>query len=223
MFGLLGEKIGMTQVYDADGAFIPVTVVRVLPNVITAIMTKDKNGYNAVQLGYGDQKESRLNKPQAAALKKAGIKPVRLLKEFRTEKSADFKVGTMITAKSFSVGETVDIQGRSKGRGFQGVMKRWHFAGGRDSHGCSLSHRVPGSVGQRAYPGRVFPGKKMPGQMGDKTSTMENLTIVGVEAEQNLILIKGALPGGSHASLSIMPHAADFEKRVLAADSSAAS
>jgi large subunit ribosomal protein L3 len=217
MLGIIGEKIGMTQIYDNEAGFVvPVTVVRVLPNVVTAIRTKEKCGYNAVQLGYGEQKESRISKSVLGTLKKAGIKPVKVLKEFRTDRSVDYKVGTLLTAKTLVAGDKIDVQGTSKGRGFQGVMKRHNFKGGRDSHGNSLSHRVPGSIGQRAYPGRVFPGKKMPGHMGDVTVTLKNLVIVGVEVEQNLILIKGAIPGGNRMRVSIIPHSADFEKRALA-------
>lgn len=216
MLGLIGEKIGMTQIYDQNGAFVTVTVLRVQPNVVTAIRTKEKNGYNAVQLGYGEQKESRLSKAVMGSLKKSGLKPVRLMKEFRTDKSADFKVGMMVSAKTLAIGDVIDVQSRSKGRGFQGVMKRWNFAGGRDSHGCSLSHRVPGSIGQRAYPGRVFPGKKMPGQMGDMITTLKNLKVVGIEVEQNLLLISGNIPGGTKAIVRILPIKADFEQRTLA-------
>lgn len=216
MLGLIGEKIGMTQIYDQNGAFVTVTVLRVQPNVVTAIRTKEKNGYNAVQLGYGEQKESRLSKAVMGSLKKSGLKPVRLMKEFRTDKSADFKVGMMVSAKTLAIGDVIDVQSRSKGRGFQGVMKRWNFAGGRDTHGCSLSHRVPGSIGQRAYPGRVFPGKKMPGQMGDMITTLKNLKVVGIEVEQNLLLISGNIPGGTKAIVRILPIKADFEQRTLA-------
>jgi large subunit ribosomal protein L3 len=216
MLGLIGEKIGMTQIYDQNGAFVTVTVLRVHPNVVTAIRTKEKNGYNAVQLGYGEQKESRLSKAVMGSLKKSGLKPVRLMKEFRTDKSGDFKIGMTVSAKTLAVGDVIDVQSRSKGRGFQGVMKRWNFAGGRDTHGCSLSHRVPGSIGQRAYPGRVFPGKKMPGQMGDMITTLKNLKVVGIEVEQNLLLITGSIPGGSKAIVRILPIKADFEQRALA-------
>lgn len=213
--GIVGEKVGMTQIYAEDGAFIPVTVVKVGANVVCGIKLADKHGYAGIQIGYGEKREILVNKPQRGYFKKNKLKNFGLLKEFRTDNSADFTVGAELKADLLTVGEKVDVQGTSKGKGFQGVMKRWHFSGGPDSHGCSVSHRVPGSIGQRAYPGRVFPGKKMPGQMGDKTVTLKNLTVVGVEAEQGLVLIRGAVPGARGTKICIYPLAGDFEARVL--------
>lgn len=215
MLGLLGEKLGMTQVYDEEGSLVPVTVVRVAPNVVTGVRTKEKNGYEAVQLGSGETKESRLKKPVAGYFKKNQLKLLSVLREFSVEKSLEFKVGAEIRASVFQAGEGVEVQGESKGKGFQGVMKRWHFAGGHDSHGCSLSHRAPGSIGQRAYPGRVMRGMKMGGHMGADTVTVKNLKIVAVEAEQNLVLVKGALPGANNSRVVIYSQAKDFVRRVL--------
>lgn len=215
MLGLVGEKVGMTQVYDEDGSFVPVTIVRVCPNVVTAIRTKEKNGYDAIQLGYKNQKEKRLNKPQVGFFKKNKLNPVSVLKEFRTDKAVDFKVGAEVSVSSFQKDDVIDIQGTSKGKGFQGVMKRWGFGGGPDSHGASVSHRVPGSIGQRSYPGRVFPGKKLPGHMGDRTVTTKNLKVVGIEAEQNLLLVKGSVPGAKNSIVYIYSHAQGFVDRLL--------
>lgn len=215
MIGIVGEKIGMTQIYAEDGAFIPVTVVRVGTNVICAVKLAEKHGYSGIQVGYGEKREKLVNKPQRGYFKKNKLKNFGLLREFRTDKSDNFPIGAELTAELLNVGDKIDVQGTSKGKGFQGVMKRWHFAGGADSHGCSVSHRVPGSIGQRAYPGRVFPGKKMPGQMGDQTVTLKNLTVVGIELEQDLVLIRGAVPGARGAKICIYPLAGDFEARVL--------
>lgn len=215
MLGLVGEKIGMIQIYGQDGAMVPVTVIRVQPNVVTAIRTVKANGYSGIQVGFGEKKESRVNKPQRAYFKKHNLKAFGFLTEFRIDSAESFQLGAEFKAACLKVGEVIDVQGRSKGKGFQGVMRRWNFAGGRDTHGCSLSHRVPGSIGQRAYPGRVFPGKKMPGHMGDETVTTKNLTIVGVEAEQNLVLIRGAVPGAKNSKVFLYPQAKDFSERVL--------
>ena len=215
MLGLVAKKIGMTQIFDEHGALVPVTVLQLTSNVVSQVKTVAKEGYSSIQIGFGVQKEQRLNKPQREFFKKNNLKPCAVLKEFRTNKADQFSVGMELNAGALIIGDVVDIQATSKGRGFQGVMKRWHFAGGRDSHGCSVSHRVPGSIGQRAYPGRVFPGKKMPGHMGDKTITTKNLKIVGVEIEQNLILVRGNVPGAKNAQVSIYPRATDFADRVL--------
>jgi large subunit ribosomal protein L3 len=217
MSGLIGEKIGMTQVYDAEGNFVPVTVVKVTPNVVVSVKTKDRDGYNAVQVGFGEAKASRKNKPLMGQFKKSGVAPQKLLQEFRTDRAAEYKVGKALLASSLIIGDIVKVQATSKGKGFQGVMKRWHFKGGRDSHGCSLSHRVPGSIGQRTSPGRVFLNKKLPGHMGDRAITTLNLPIIGIEAEQNLILIGGCIPGPNHARVTITPRIIKaFEDRALA-------
>lgn len=217
MSGLIGEKLGMTQVYDSEGNFVPVTVVKVLPNVVVAVKTKDRDGYDAVQVGFGEAKASRQNKPRAGQFKKTGVAPQKLLREFRTGRAGEYVVGKALLASALSVGDIVKVQGPSKGKGFQGVMRRWHFKGGRDSHGCSLSHRVPGSIGMRTSPGRVFLNKKLPGHMGDRIITTLNLPVVGIEAEQNLILIGGSIPGPNHAKVTITPRIVKaFEDRALA-------
>ena len=216
MLGLIGKKLGTTQIYAESGAVIPVTVVRILSNVVSAVKTQERHGYNAVQLAYGVQKEGRLNKAELGQLKARKLKPYRGIKEFRTAQSAAFKTGAALDLSSVAVGDKVNIQGVSKGKGFQGVMKRYHFAGGCDSHGTSVAHRVPGSIGQGTYPGRVIKGKKMPGHMGDRTVTVKNLEIAGIEAEQQVLLFKGAVPGGKNATIYIYPQDKDFEGKVLA-------
>jgi len=216
MLGLIGKKLGMTQVYGDDGVVVPVTIVEVLPNVVTALLTNDKNGYNAVQLGNQEQKESRMTKPLVGKFKKIKLPTFYNIKEFRTDRAQDYKVGQKITIEHLEIGEKINIQGQSKGKGFQGVMKRYHFSGGNDSHGNSVSHRVPGSIGQNTSPGRVIPGKRMPGHMGDETVTVKNLEIVGKEVEQNLVLIKGAVPGSRSSKVVLYPHSMEFENKILA-------
>lgn len=217
MSGLIAEKLGMTQIYDKEGNFVPVTVLRILPNVVTAIRSPDKNGYGAVQLGYGEKKAHRLTSPEAGFYKKNHLKPSLVLKEFRSARHHEYKLGAVIEAVALSPGDIVKVQGVSKGKGFQGVMKRWHFAGGTDSHGNSVSHRAPGSIGQRTSPGRVFTLKKLPGHMGDRTISVKNLSVVAVEAEQNLVLIRGSVPGPNNARVIIHPLSVkSFEDRVLA-------
>lgn len=216
MLGFMGQKVGMTHIFK-DGEHVAVTVVAVQPNHVLGVREKTKHGYEAVLLGAGEKKESRFKKPVLGQLKKNQLPLVGVQKEFRTTRAPEFKVGMKIHCGHLSVGDVLDVQSVSKGRGFQGVMKRHNFAGGRDSHGCSVSHRVPGSIGQRTYPGRVIKGKKMPGHMGDVTLTVRNLQIVGVEPEQNLVLIRGTIPGGKNAQVLLSPKTAEFENRVLAA------
>ncbi len=216
MLGFVGNKLGMTHIFR-DGEHIAVTVVTVQPNHVLGVREKVKHGYEAVLLGSGEKKESRYKKPTLGQLKKNNLPLVALQKEFRTERAAEFKVGMLVKCDHLTVGEMIDVQSVSKGRGFQGVMKRHNFKGGRDTHGCSLSHRVPGSIGQRTYPGRVIKGKKMPGHMGDVTVTSRNLEIIAIEAEQNIVLIRGALPGGKNAQVVLRPKAKEFETRVLSA------
>lgn len=216
MLGFVAKKIGMTHIFK-DGEHVAVTVVSVQPNHVLGVREKVKHGYEAVVLGAGSKKESRFKKPVLGQLKKNSLPLVSLQKEFPTTRASEFKVGMQIKCDHLAVGEFVDVQSVSKGRGFQGVMKRHNFAGGRDSHGCSVSHRVPGSIGQRTYPGRVIKGKKMPGHMGDETKTVRNLEVVGVEAEQNIILIRGPIPGGKNAQLILRPKASEFETRVIGA------
>jgi len=194
-FTLLGKKVGMTQVYDADNQLIPVTVVEVGPCPIVQVKTQETDGYGAVQIGFGTQKEQRVSKPLKGHYNKAGVEAAQTLSEFRTEGLDEaFKVGDVLTASRFAEGQKVDIIGVTKGKGFQGVMKRYGFKGGRASHG-SMFHRRGGSYGQCQWPGEVYKGRKMPGHMGDKRRTTQNLQVVKVLEEKNLVLLKGSLPG----------------------------
>jgi large subunit ribosomal protein L3 len=194
MKGLIGKKLGMTSVYDEAGAAVPVTVIEAGPCVVVQQKNNDKEGYSAVQLGYEDQKEQRLNKPALGHLKKAGASAKRILREIRMDGSSELAVGDEINASAFEGVTYVDIIATGKGRGFQGVVKRYNFGGGRASHGGGWTRRT-GSIGMCEFPGRVFKGKKMPGQMGDKRVTTQNLKIVQVRPEENLILVKGSVPG----------------------------
>ena len=189
MKGLIGKKLGMTSVYDESGAAVPVTVIEAGPCVVVQRREDDKDGYTAVQLGFEDQKEQRLNKPDLGQFKKAGVAAKRVLKEFRIDDSAEVAVGDVVNASAFEEVNYVDIVATGKGRGFQGVVKRYGFGGGRASHGGGWTRR-PGSIGMCEFPGRVFKGKKMPGQMGDKRVTTQNLKIMQIRPEENLILVK---------------------------------
>ncbi len=186
----------MTSVYDESGAAVPVTVIEAGPCVVVQRREDDKDGYTAVQLGFEDQKEQRLNKPDLGQFKKAGVDAKRVLKEFRIDDSAEVAVGDVVNASAFEEVNYVDIVATGKGRGFQGVVKRYGFGGGRASHGGGWTRR-PGSIGMCEFPGRVFKGKKMPGQMGDKRVTTQNLKIIQVRPEENLILVKGSVPGAN--------------------------
>jgi len=194
---LLGKKVGMTQVYDGENRLVPVTVVQAGPCPVTQVKTVDSDGYNAVQIGFWTQKESRMTAPELGHLKKANLAaPVTQLGEFRTPKAPEFKVGDVLTVNKFPEGTLVDVIGTSKGRGFQGVMKRHNMQGQPDSHG-HMMHRRPGSIGMRQTPGHVFKGKRMPGHMGQVRRTTQNMTIVKVIEDKNLLLIKGSLPGAN--------------------------
>ena len=192
---ILGEKLGMTQVYAEDGQAVPVTVVQAGPCIVTQIRTPERDGYAAVQLGYGEIKESRVSKPAKGHFAKAGVTPTRHLVEIRTDDTGSFELGATLTADSFAAGEWVDVIGVSKGKGFQGAMKRHNFGGLRDSHGTERKHRSTGSVGAGTTPGRVFKGMKGPGRMGGERTTVLSLKVAEVDAERNLILIRGAVPG----------------------------
>jgi len=194
--GLIGKKLGMTSVYDEAGAAVPVTVIEAGPCVVVQQKSTDKEGYAAVQLGYEDQKEQRMTKPALGHLKKAGVSAKRILREFRVAGSEEVAVGDEITAGAFEEVNYVDIVATGKGRGTQGVVKRYGFGGGRASHGGGWLRR-PGSIGMCEFPGRVFKGKKMPGQMGDKRVTTQNLKVIQVRPEENLILVKGSVPGAN--------------------------
>ncbi len=202
MSALLGKKIGMTNVFSSDGKLVPVTVVQVGPCVVTQVKTTETDGYNALQLGFDEKKVEKLNKPIAGHLKKAGDKGFRVLREFRTDDLEDVEAGATIGIDVFTVGDKVNISGISKGRGFQGTIKRHGFSRGPETHG-SRNHRKPGSIGNSAWPGRVFKGKKLPGHMGTNRETVKNLTIVDIKHEDNLLLVKGAVPGFKTGILEI--------------------
>ncbi len=192
---ILGEKLGMTQIFSEDGRAIPVTVVQAGPCVVAQVRTQERDGYAAVQLGFGEKKESRVNKPMKGHFAKSGVAPVRHLVEFRTDDAASYEVGSSVTVERFTAGEHVDVVGVSKGKGFAGVMKRHNFAGKEDSHGTQRKHRSTGSIGAGTTPGRVFKGMKGPGHMGHERTTVLSLEVVETDLERNLLLIKGAIPG----------------------------
>jgi large subunit ribosomal protein L3 len=193
--GILGTKLGMTQVFDENNRVVPVTVVQAGPNVVTQIRTPEKDGYTAVQLAFGAIDPRKVNKPETGHFAKAGTTPRRHLVELRTTDAGGYELGQEITADVFAVGASVDVVGTSKGKGTAGVMKRHGFHGLGSSHGVQRKHRSPGSIGGCATPGRVFKGLKMAGRMGHETTTMQNLTVHRVDAERGLLLIKGAVPG----------------------------
>ena len=191
---LIGKKIGMTRVYDDAGKQVPVTVVQVGPCAVVQRKTAQTDGYEAVQLGFGEQKESRLTKPVQGHFKKAGAKPAQVLREVRLDKGEDAKTGDVVTAKVFEGVKFVDVLGHTKGRGFQGVVKRFQFGGGRAAHGGGWL-RKPGSIGNREWPGRVFKNKRLPGHMGSVDITTQNLRVVKVLADDHALLLEGAVPG----------------------------
>ncbi|HEY7034260.1 MAG TPA: 50S ribosomal protein L3 [Thermomicrobiales bacterium] len=193
MKGMVGRKLGMTQIFDDTGLVHPVTVIECGPNVVTQIRTLEKDGYEAVQLGFGQDK--RLNKPERGHLKPSGYENLGDLREVKADDVADFEVGQVIKADTFTVGELVDVTGTSKGRGFQGGVKRHGFRGGPKTHGQSDRHRAPGSIGASATPGRVLKGMRMAGHMGHERVTVQNLKVMRVDTERNLLLIEGSVPG----------------------------
>ncbi|KAF1727686.1 MULTISPECIES: 50S ribosomal protein L3 [Pseudoxanthomonas] len=205
--GLVGRKAGMTRVFTEDGKSIPVTLIEATPNRITQIKTPETDGYSAVQVAVGSRRASLVTKPVAGHLAKAKVEAGRGLWELRIEadKLGDFTVGGEIKADIFEVGQKVDVQGVTKGKGFQGTIKRWNFRMGDATHGNSLSHRAPGSLGQRQTPGRVFPGKKMSGHMGAVQQSTQNLEIVRVDAERGLIAVRGAVPGAPGGDVIVRP------------------
>ncbi|WP_417689878.1 50S ribosomal protein L3 [Pseudidiomarina sp.] len=205
--GLVGRKVGMTRVFQEDGASVPVTVIEVTANRVTQVKTEETDGYRALQVTTGDKKANRVNKPAAGHFAKAGVEAGRGLWEFRLEdgEGEDFAVGSEITVELFADTKKVDVTGTSKGKGFQGAVKRWNFRTQDATHGNSLSHRAPGSIGQNQSPGRVFKGKKMAGQMGNKQITVQTLDIVRVDAERGLLLIRGAVPGATGGDVIIKP------------------
>ena len=203
--GLVGRKSGMTRVFSEDGASIPVTVVEITPNRVTQIKDVDSDGYRAIQVTAGSRKAAKVSKANAGHFAKAGVEAGRGLWEFRIGADDDVTVGAELTVEAFEVGQKVDVAGRSKGKGFQGAVKRWNFSTQDATHGNSLSHRAPGSIGQCQTPGRVFKGKKMAGQMGNANVTVQGLEVVRVDAERNLLLIKGAVPGAPGGDVIVRP------------------
>jgi len=199
---LFGKKIGMTRYFLEEGDSVPVTVVRVGPCVVVRKKTLEKDGYEAIQVGFEPQKESRVNKPLRGQFKALGGRYFKHLREIKVESSEEFEVGQEIRADIFSIGDIVCVRAKSKGRGFAGVIKRWGFSGGKDTHGCR-SHRVPGSIGASATPSRVFKGKKLPGHMGTEQTTVKNLKVLDVRPEMDLIAIKGAVPGSRNSLVEI--------------------
>lgn len=199
---LFGEKIGMTSFFLEEGKSVPVTVLKVGPCVVVQKKTREKEGYDAVQMGYGAKKEGRVNKPLKGHFDALGGRCFSQLREVKVDEPETFQLGDEIRADIFAIGETVHVKGLSKGRGFSGVMKRWGFAGGKATHG-SRSHRIPGSIGACATPGRVQKGRKMPGRMGNQSVTVKNLKVVDVRPEMDLVLVKGAVPGSKNSFLEI--------------------
>jgi len=200
--GLIGKKLGMTQVFVGGEELVPVTVVRAGPCTVIQKKTMDADGYDAIQIGFGDVKPQRANKPDLGHVKAAESGPKRVLKELRVENIDEYAVGQVFGADIFKPGDMVDVTGTTKGKGFQGVMKRHGFGGGRASHG-SMFHRAPGAIGAHEKPGRVFKGKKFPGQMGRKKVTIQNLQIVDVDTERNILLIRGAVPGSKNEAVVV--------------------
>ena len=199
---LIGRKIGMTQIFDEKGNVIPVTAIEVGPCTVTQIKTVEQDGYQAVQLGFGEVKETKLNKPELGKFRKSKLTPKKHLREFRLDSIEGMNVGDELNADVFEVGDKVDIQGTSKGKGFQGVIKRHGQHRGPMGHG-SMYHRRPGSMGSTSTPGRVYPGKKLPGHMGVETVTIQNLEVVKVDTDKNVILVKGSVPGAKKSILKV--------------------
>jgi large subunit ribosomal protein L3 len=205
--GLVGRKVGMTRVFAEDGRAIPVTVLDVSDNRVTQIKTPETDGYAAVQVTFGKRRASRVNKPLAGHLAKAGVEAGHVLKEFRVaaDRLADLKPGDVVRAEIFAVGQMVDVSGVSIGKGFAGSIKRHHFSSNRESHGNSVTTRAPGSIGMAQDPGRVFPGKRMAGHLGDASRTQQNLEVVRVDVERQLLLVKGAVPGAKGGDVVVRP------------------
>ena len=204
--GLVGRKVGMTRIFTEDGVSIPVTVIEATPNRVTQIKSEATDGYNALQVTAGEKKASRVNKPEAGHFAKAGVEAGRGLWEFRLSgDEGDFEVGNEITVEVFNDVKKVDVTGTSKGKGFQGGVKRWNFSMQDATHGNSISHRAPGSIGQNQSPGKVFKGKKMAGHMGAERVTTQNLEVVRVDAERGLLLVKGAVPGAVNGDVIVKP------------------
>ena len=192
--GLLGNKIGMTQIFDESGNIIPVTILKVGPCIITQVKTTLNDGYNAIQVGYGNVATKSLTQPQLGHLQKSNIQPLKYLKEFRVSDPTNFNVGQVLDVESFVAGQLINVTGKSIGKGFSGLPKRYNFARGPMTHG-SKNHRAPGSIGMGTTPGRVLPGKKMAGQLGNKVTTIKNLKVIQTNSDENILVVKGSVPG----------------------------
>ena len=205
--GLVGRKIGMTRIFQEDGTSVPVTVLDVSGNRVACVKTQETDGYNAIQVAFGSKKPSRVNKALAGQFAKAGIEAAATLKEFHidADKVAEFKPGQALTAEMFTEGQKVDVTGTTIGKGFAGCIKRHHFSSNRASHGNSVTTRAPGSIGNRQDPGRVFPGKRMAGHLGDAQRTTQNLVIARVDTERQLLLVRGAVPGAKGGEVIVRP------------------
>jgi len=202
--GLLGNKIGMTQIFDEAGNIIPVTILKVGPCIVTQIKTKSKDGYDSIQIGYGSVSSKSLTQPELGHLQKSNIQPLKYLKEFQINENCDLKLGQVLNVDSFVAGQLVNIQGKSIGKGFSGLQKRYNFARGPMTHG-SKNHRAPGSIGMGTTPGRVLPGKKMAGQLGNKMTTIQKLKVIQINSDENILVVKGSVPGKPGNLLSIHP------------------
>ena len=209
MYGLIGKKVKMTQIFNENGHVVPVTLVEAGPCTVSQIKEEKDNGYNAVQLAYGQKSKNNTNKPIKGHLSKSGLETAKVLAEFKSIKDFEYKLGQQFDASIFNVGEIIDVKAKSKGKGFAGTIKRHNFARQDATHGNSLAHRAPGSIGQCQFPGRVFKGKKMAGHMGDKNTTVQNLEIEKIELEDNLLLIKGAVPGSIGSFVKVTPSIKD--------------
>lgn len=205
--GLVGRKVGMMRIFTDDGNSVPVTVLDVSNNRVTQIKTPGTDGYSAVQVAFGQRRASRVNRASAGHHAKAGVEAGSVLKEFRVDsvRASELKSGDVVAASLFEVGQKVDVQGVTIGKGYAGVIKRYHFASGRQTHGNSRSHNVPGSIGMAQDPGRVFPGKRMTGHLGDATRTVQNLEIARVDTDRQLLLVKGAIPGAKNGQVVVTP------------------
>ena len=202
--GLLGNKIGMTQIFDESGNIVPVTILKVGPCIVTQVKSTLKDGYNSIQIGYGNVSSKVLNQPKLGHLQKSNIQPLRYLKEFRLNNIDEFELGQVLKVDTFSTGQLVNIRGKSIGKGFSGLQKRHNFTRGPMTHG-SKNHRAPGSIGMGTTPGRVLPGKKMAGQLGNKMITVKKLKVIQTNADENILVVKGSVPGKPGNLLSIIP------------------
>ena len=201
--GLLGNKIGMTQIFDESGNIIPVTILKVGPCIVTQVKTKSKNGYDSIQIGYGNISHKSITQPELGHLQKSNIQPLKYLKEFRVTEENEFTLGQILNVNLFSSGQLVNIKGKTIGKGFSGLQKRHNFTRGPMTHG-SKNHRAPGSIGMGTTPGRVLPGKKMAGQLGNKVTTIKKLKVIQINSEDNILVVKGSVPGKPGNLLSII-------------------